>query len=257
MLKRTLKAGCLMLLAIIGVIMLVGWALVTVARDPMQIRREIPLDVPPLAGEAVPLIDVNASGRTSDKLKFWSDPLSGQTEISGQALRAYGNATLIAHQTWPNCNLQWTTLAGIGWVETRHGTYSGNWFERGRLQADGVPEPKIIGPALDGTNGFMLIKDTDGGQLDGDAEFDRAVGPMQFIPSSWAHYGRDANGDGVADPQQIDDAALAAAALLCDLGRDLSTPEGWKQAIYSYNRSKEYLVNVRNAANSYAINQRP
>ena len=80
------------------------------------------------------------------------------------------------------------------------------------------------------------------------------MGPMQFIPTSWETYGRDANGDGVADPNQIDDAALAAANLLCD-GRDLATAEGWKQAIGSYNSSDEYLANVRNAAASYALRQ--
>ena len=94
-----------------------------------------------------------------------------------------------------------------------------------------------------------------GGVLDGDTEFDRAVGPMQFIPESWQRYGRDADGDGVIDPHQIDDAALGAANLLCDNGRDLSVPEDWTQAVYSYNRSREYLIDVRDAAASYALQQ--
>ena len=46
-------------------------------------------------------------------------------------------------------------------------------------------------------------------------DLDRAVGPMQFLPASWARYGADGNGDGVRDPHQLDDAALAAAAYLC------------------------------------------
>src|SRR5699024_5291146 len=88
----------------------------------------------------------------------------------------------------------------------------------------------IIGVQLDGSPGFAEIPDTDGGELDGDPEFDRAVGPMQFIPESWRKYGRDANGDGRADPNQIDDAAVASARLLCETGGDLSQAENWQRA---------------------------
>ncbi len=41
------------------------------------------------------------------------------------------------------------------------------------------------------TNATRLIGDTDGGALDGDPVVDRAVGPMQFIPSTWARWSRD------------------------------------------------------------------
>lgn len=139
-------------------------------------------------------------------------------------------------------------------METRHGTYTGTLFNARKIDDNGYVLPAIIGVPLDGSPGFAEIKDTDQGKMDGDKEYDRAVGPMQFIPTSWEKYGRDANGDGVADPNQIDDAALSAANLLCD-GRDLATAEGWKQAIGSYNSSDEYLANVRNAAASYALRQ--
>ena len=107
----------------------------------------------------------------------------------------------------------------------------------------------------DGSPGFAEIQDTDGGALDGDPEFDRAVGPMQFIPETWHRYGVDASGDGVADPHHIDDAAASAARLLCSGGRDLATAEGWTSAIRSYNQSDEYLRDVRDAAANYALNQ--
>lgn len=247
--------GCGAVLAVIMVIALVGWLLSILEVDsPVRHRLPVPDDVPPAAGEPVPPIDVHAPGRTADKLTYWSEPIAADTRIPGQALRAYANAELIAAEVWPECNLNWTTLAGIGWVETRHGTYSGNLFGGSSIQDDGIVTPPITGIPLDGTGGTAEIRDTDGGQLDGDTVYDRAVGPMQFIPESWGRYGLDASGDGVADPHQIDDAALSAANLLCS-GRDLSTPEGWTSAIESYNMSRQYVIDVRNAAASYALRQ--
>ena len=240
-------------LAFVLVVALVAWVLSLtsepVQREPLE---PVPVEIPPAAAPAPPFIDVHAPGRTADALTEWSLPISNSTRISGQALRAYANAELIAAEAWPGCNLHWNTLAGIGWVETRHGTYTGRSFDPARLNEFGIPEPSIVGPALNGTQGFARIDDTDNGALDGDTEFDRAVGPMQFIPESWARYGRDADGDGVPNPQQIDDAALGAANLLCAYGRDLSTEEGWRQAVLSYNHSNDYLVKVRDAAANYA-----
>jgi len=55
---------------------------------------------------------------------------------------------------------------------------------------------------------------------------------MQFIPSTWQLAGRDGNGDGTADPFNIDDAALSAATCLAllrvgshDKGGLRTTPE--------------------------------
>ncbi|GGG78373.1 lytic transglycosylase domain-containing protein [Corynebacterium pelargi] len=252
-------AGCavVVLLAIVMVIALVGWAL-TVIDDSNSLRQwhKVPEDVPPADAAAVPEIDVNTPGRTSDKLQFWAEPLAETTGIPAAALRAYGNAELIARQSYPECHLNWGTLAGIGFVETRHGSYSGQLFGSRSIDDQGYVLPPIVGVPLDGSPGFARVEDTDGGKLDGDNEFDRAVGPMQFIPESWSVYGRDANGDGVADPNQIDDAAASAANLLCTKGGDLDTPQGWAAAIRAYNQSEEYLRNVRNAAASYALEQR-
>lgn len=255
-LRRVGGCGFGIVLAIILIISLVGWSLSFLDKpSPFRQLEPVPQDLPPIGGAEVPAIDVEAPGRTSDKLTWWSDQLKDSTSIPEQALRAYGNAELIAKAVWPNCHLRWNTLAGIGWVETRHGTYNGNVFHRSSLDENGYPDPPIVGIPLDGTNDTTLVPDSDGGAIDGDAEFDRAVGPMQFIASSWDHLGRDANGDGVADPNNIDDAALGAAALLCFGDRDLSTPEGWRSAILNYNQSEDYLRKVAGAANSYAIEQ--
>lgn len=254
--KRASGCGCGAVLAIILIIAMVGWALSFLApSQPGRQLQEIPDNVPPAAGAEVPAIDVNAPGRTADKLSHWAEPIAEATEIPEQAVRAYGNAELIAAQAWPECNLRWNTLAGIGWVETRHGTYTGNIFGGAELNEQGIAEPPIVGIALDGTGGTARIEDTDGGQWDGDTEFDRAIGPMQFIPDSWARYGLDADGDGEANPHQIDDTALGAANHLCSSGEDLATPEGWTSAVMTYNQSEEYLVNVRDAAASYALGQ--
>ncbi|AKK02735.1 lytic transglycosylase domain-containing protein [Corynebacterium epidermidicanis] len=254
--RKAFGCGCGTILAIVTVIACVGWTLSLLnGPNPIRTLQPVPDNVPPAGGVEVPLIDVQAPGRTSAKLKFWAEPLSADTGISIAALQAYGNAELIAAQSWPNCHLRWNTLAGLGQVETRHGTYSGKIFGGSKIDADGNVAPPIIGVPLDGSPGFAKIADTDGGALDGDTEHDRAVGPMQFIPESWKRYGRDANGDGKADPHNIDDAAVSAANLLCDHDRDLATPQGWTAAVRSYNQSDKYLRDVRDAAAAYALRQ--
>ncbi|WP_238696547.1 lytic transglycosylase domain-containing protein, partial [Streptomyces sp. E5N298] len=71
-----------------------------------------------------------------------------------------------------------------------------------------------------------------------------AVGPMQFIPSTWAWAGRDGNGDGKEDPNNVYDAALAAGHYLCRNGWDLSDQADLNRAILSYNNSQDYLNTV-------------
>ena len=136
------------------------------------------------------------------------------------ALNAYRVAAARLANADPGCGIDWALLAGIGREESDHGQFAG-----AVLHADGVSTPRIIGIPLNG-HGTALIRDTDHGALDGDTVYDHAVGPMQFIPSTWALYGTDANGDGVADPFNINDAALTAARYLCAAGGDLRTPRG-------------------------------
>lgn len=140
--------------------------------------------------------------------------------------------------------IPWSVLAGIGKVESDHGR-----FGRGRLQADGRVTPPIIGIPLDGTNGTAEIRDTDDGLFDGDVVYDRAVGPMQFIPGTWATHGVDASGDGLADPHNAIDAIHAAAGYLCAVGGD--DPTGLRRALWSYNRSWDYVDEVLDWAARY------
>jgi hypothetical protein len=96
------------------------------------------------------------------------------------AARAYRRAAEYVAATDPSCGLHWSVLAGIGRVESNHGRFAG-----AVLGSDGRSRPPVIGIPLDGTHDTALIPDTDRGLLDGDTVYDRAVGAMQFIPSTW------------------------------------------------------------------------
>ena len=80
---------------------------------------------------------------------------------------------------------------------------------------------------------------------------------MQFIPSTWATLGRDGNEDGVADPNNIYDGALAAATLLCGQGGSMGDPAARTRAILAYNNSLAYVANVNAWAHGYAVNAYP
>jgi len=164
------------------------------------------------------------------------------TDFALVALDAYVRAAA----TQPRCAIPWWALAGISRVEGRHGTYGG-----ASLEADGQVSRPIIGIPLNGENDTQAIGDTDGGALDGDPNVDRAVGPMQFIPSTWARWGRDGDGDGDRDPQNLYDATAAAAAYLCH-GRTLADDAGLRAAYFSYNHSEAYVENVLAHAHRYA-----
>ena len=169
------------------------------------------------------------------------------TDLPLVALDAYRHAAWLANLKTPGCGISWSLLAGIGAVESRQGTYSG-----GSLDALGHESVPIYGPMLDGTHGNKRIPDTDGGALDGTAKGDRAVGPMQFIPSTWRAVATDGDGDGVADPEDVYDAAATAAHYLCRAGPGLDTEAGRARAIRSYNDSGEYVTEVSFAADGYA-----
>lgn len=176
----------------------------------------------------------------------WVERVAAAASIPERALAAYAGAALQVDAELPGCHLGWNTLAAIGLVESDHGTTGG-----ATLGADGTTVPAILGPVLDGTGGHATITDTDSGALDGDQVYDRAVGPMQFLPGSWARWAADGNGDGVSDPQNIDDAALAAGRYLCDSG-DLADPDTWVAAIAAYNDTVEYNNTIADAADTYA-----
>ena len=188
-----------------------------------------------------------APGVTADSV---GNVLAGASTsgIPAAALAAYQRAAQVIDAADTSCNIDWTLIAAIGRVESNHGRYGGN-----TLGEDGVSHPGIYGIPLDGTNGTAKISDTDAGQFDDDPIYDRAVGPMQVIPSTWSVVGVDGDGDGRRNPQDIDDAALATAVYLCSGDEDLSTAAGRQASVYRYNHSQEYVDLVLSIMRAYAV----
>jgi membrane-bound lytic murein transglycosylase B len=176
----------------------------------------------------------------------WVAATSKATGIPARALRAYAGVAIVVADAGSGCGIGWNTLAGIGEIESRHGTIFG-----GRIAPDGDATPAIFGVPLTG-GGVADIPDSDSGAIDGDATVDRAVGPMQMIPEAWRNWHVDANLDGVENPQNIDDATLAAAHYLCRAGaQNLATEAGWRRAILAYNGSDQYLTDVIRYSSGY------
>lgn len=162
------------------------------------------------------------------------------------ALDAYLSAESLLADERPRCRLEWWMIAGVGRVESVHGELGGRTIE-----PDGRVSTPIIGIALDGGPGVRAVVDTDDGELDDDALWDRAVGPMQFIPETWSRRSADGDGDGVADPQNIYDAAYTTGRFLCALGGDLSEADALEAAYFGYNTSDEYVADVLAHARRY------
>lgn len=162
------------------------------------------------------------------------------------ALDAYHRAAASVAEEAPTCGVEWWALAGISRIEGRHGTYGGS-----ALDERGDTTKRIIGIQLDGTNETQVVPDTDGGRLDGDAVYDRAVGPMQFIPGTWARFAADGNGDGEASPFNLYDATLAAARYLCRASHGLDADGGLRTAYLAYNHSLAYAESVLGWARHY------
>ena len=149
-------------------------------------------------------------------------------DIPPNYLLAYQRAAAVT-------GLDWTIIAAIGKVECDHG----------RSLLPGCNPVGSINPA-------------------------GASGPMQFLATTWRAnaapgtspplgppttsdaqgYASDANGDGLADIWNIDDAALATARLL----RANGAPVDYQTAIFSYNHSSAYVTRVLRIAESYRAN---
>ncbi|WP_312884531.1 lytic transglycosylase [Nocardia barduliensis] len=190
-----------------------------------ELPRRLRAVSPPFAG-VVPLQEVRLPA------------VGGALGIPEVVLAAYRNAELALASSAPGCGLSWHLLAGIGRIESGHA-------RGGRTDAAGTTVTPIFGPALDGSlPGNEVIRAADGG-------FVRALGPMQFLPGTWGGYGADGNGDGVADPHNVFDAALAAGKYLCSGGMDLRDRSQELRAVLRYNNSMAYAANVLSWSAAY------
>ena len=176
----------------------------------------------------------------------WVTATAKSTRIPERALRAYAGAALFKAEQMPTCGLSWNTIAAVGFAESDHGRHGGS-----AVGDDGTVSPPIFGVALDG-DGNIAIPDSDAGAIDGDAEHDRAIGPMQLIPQTWNNWRIDGNGDGVQDPQNLDDAAFATANYLCRVSGDLVSESGWRTAVLGFNPNEDYVATVARAGTLYA-----
>jgi len=174
--------------------------------------------------------------------------LPGPLNIPGTALAAYRNADGMMAREVPGCAISWNLLAGIGRIESRHAN-------DGATDARGTAIKPIYGPALDGSlPGNEVIQSR---TADGATVYARAMGPMQFLPGTWTHYAADGNNDGQADPQNLFDAALAAARYLCSDGSNLRDPAQTIKAVLRYNNSMAYVENVLGWATAYVTGVAP
>ncbi|WP_030443222.1 lytic transglycosylase domain-containing protein [Actinoplanes subtropicus] len=218
---------------------------------PVGAAAGLPTGSAPIGPSGAPAVTTPAGQgqngqRPADALEGWAQQIGTKVSIPVVALEAYGYAALVLEKTTPSCHLSWTTIAALGKVESDHGSANG-----AVLGADGEVQPPIYGLPLDGKGGRQLVRDTDQGTIDGDTTYDRAVGPLQFVPQTWNSYKMDADNNGVADPNDIYDASLTAASYLCQGGRDLSKGASWWDAILSYNAVQPYAQKVFEAANDY------
>ena len=159
------------------------------------------------------------------------------------ALSAYRKTEMRMAVEAPNCGVSWNLLAGIGRIESGHAN-------GGAVDASGTAVNPIYGPALDGTlpGNEVIIQSSVGNR----PTYARAMGPMQFLPGTWARYASDGKGDGVPNPQNLFDSTLAAARYLCSGGLNLRDPGQVMAAILRYNNSMAYAQNVLGWAAAYA-----
>ena len=241
--NRTIAVGALVALVIILIVSLVSCGSGGGGQPPSGLPVAAPL--PPYdttltdaSVRTVPLVTVVDEA--------WVADTAEKTGIPARALAAYAGGAVRLALTWPECGVTWNTLAGIGWVESHHGELFGDV-----IKEDGFMSVPIFGLPLVG-EGTMNIPDFDDGNFDGSADYDRAVGPMQIIPQTWAAWNVDANGDGDPNGQQIDDSVVASANYLCYSSATMTTADGWKQGLWSDNQLDSYADDVRTKANEYA-----
>lgn len=225
-----------------------GGVAASTANAPVDVAGVAAAQPVSLLGFAPPAV---RPAEVAPQFRLSSDLPTGPLGIPGIVLQAYKLAADRVASESPACKLPWFLLAGIGRIESNHA-------DNGDVDQFGTTINPIEGPVLDGSlSGNEVIRDTDGGRLDGDPNHDRAIGPMQFLPSTWAAWGRDGNGDGKADPNNVFDATYSAGRYLCSGVTDIMSAGTKVAAVMRYNHSLEYAQNVLSWAAAYATGVMP
>ena len=217
-----------------------------VSAPPAAVSASSPLPALPVMRLAAAASSGRSVGRSAWRTALYEPAARGIEDIPMRALAAYQRAATVIDLADESCHLDWPLLAAIAKVESDHGQYAG-----ATINGDGRVRPVILGPRLTGSDHTTRMPDTDAGRLDGDLRVDRALGPFQIVPATWAQVRVDADQDGRRDPNDVDDAALAAAVFLCAGRGDLSTSDGQRLAVRRYNPDGGYARLVIDVMTAY------
>lgn len=170
----------------------------------------------------------------------WSRSRADPYGIPERQLRAYAYAAWRVQED-NGCQLGWPTLAAVGQVASDHGRAQGSVVgDDGQTSTPlrGLPIMKM--PPL-------TVPDTDNAATDGDTTRDVAVGPMQIMPSRWEQHASSPEEGRTPNPDNIDDAALTAARIMCEAGNP-ATPEGWDEGVKRIFHTPEAVKAVHHVA---------
>ena len=177
------------------------------------------------------------------------------TDIPQIVLNAYEHAANVFATRDPSCQISWADMAALGRIESGQAQHGMT-----RLAANGDTYPPILGPPLDGSGGNAALPQPPNlPYYDGPGPWEQAVGPMQFIPTSWATSGLVGGSNSTPDPNNVFDAAMGAANYLCRAaaGQSLTTLSGLTQAYFSYNHSATYVSEALSNAVYYGATINP
>ncbi len=238
---------------------------------------------PPVTGEAAPANPGDFADRVIAKAEVYAgyatavaveavgwEPLVA-LGIPEHAARAYAKAMELIAGIEPGCAIDVAYLAGFGFMESGHGTVAVDPVtgEPDRPPprapvtwdpATGESRPRIFGALLDGSGAGgnvtprpNTLSPADRSFYGQDEPYLRAVGPTQFMPATWEGVRpvADGNGDGVADPFNYYDGALATAVKACRDGGGLAGEADQRRAALAYNGSPSYAAGVLAKAAEY------